>query len=169
MSDLPKTLDLVGVAEIADMAGATKTSVSNWKKKWEDFPKPVADLRAGPVFWRHEVDAWLQKRLQKPNIKGYLRQSAKARKEQIDVETPIEYVPESGVSAQRATDILDRVLQDTPPTERQLPLGDDFVLPPPIPQHNVVAIPETAKKKDYAVTYPKDFKPGMIITEDDLK
>lgn len=52
---------MVGLAEIADLAGVTPAAVSNWRKRSEDFPEPVAVLRAGPVFDQHQVRRWLRK------------------------------------------------------------------------------------------------------------
>jgi hypothetical protein len=50
---------LVGHHEIAEMAGVRASSVVHWRTRHEDFPKPVADLRAGPVYDRDTVRAWL--------------------------------------------------------------------------------------------------------------
>lgn len=50
---------LVGIAEIADFAHTSKQAVSNWRARPLGFPKPVADLRSGPVFHLHQVVQWL--------------------------------------------------------------------------------------------------------------
>lgn len=54
--------DLVGIHEIAQLAGVSSSAVVNWRVRFADFPLPVADLRAGPVFLRDQVRRWLRKR-----------------------------------------------------------------------------------------------------------
>ena len=44
------------------MAGVSRQAVVNWRNRFLDFPLPVAELRAGPVFSREQVQAWLWKR-----------------------------------------------------------------------------------------------------------
>jgi chromosome partitioning protein len=52
---------MVGLAEVAEMAGVSPAAVSNWRTRFPDFPEPVETLRAGPVFDRHQVRRWLRK------------------------------------------------------------------------------------------------------------
>jgi hypothetical protein len=52
-------LNLVGIAEIADFCNTSRQAVSNWRARDLKFPKPVADLRSGPIFHRHQVEEWL--------------------------------------------------------------------------------------------------------------
>ena len=54
--------DLIGIYEIAEMAGVTRAAVANWRKRFRDFPDPSAELRSGPVFHRAQVRRWLGKR-----------------------------------------------------------------------------------------------------------
>lgn len=54
--------DLVGVYEVAEMAGVTAAAVANWRTRHADFPAAVSELRAGPVFQRSQVRKWLKKR-----------------------------------------------------------------------------------------------------------
>ena len=54
--------DLVGVFEIAKMAGVSSAAVANWRSRFDDFPGPVVVLRSGPVFKRAQVRRWLRKR-----------------------------------------------------------------------------------------------------------
>lgn len=51
---------MVGLAEIAQLAGVTPAAVSNWRSRSADFPSPVANLRAGPVFDQGQVRRWLR-------------------------------------------------------------------------------------------------------------
>jgi hypothetical protein len=54
--------DLVGIYEIAQLAGVSPPAVVNWRRRDPDFPKPVAELKAGPVFRVQEIRAWLRER-----------------------------------------------------------------------------------------------------------
>jgi chromosome partitioning protein len=51
--------DLVGIAEVAELAGVSAAAVGNWRKRDRAFPAPVRELRAGPVFSSSEVQRWL--------------------------------------------------------------------------------------------------------------
>ena len=55
-------IELVGINEIADMAGVSRQAVANWRVRFANFPRPVAELRSGPVFSRSQVRAWLRTR-----------------------------------------------------------------------------------------------------------
>jgi chromosome partitioning protein len=54
--------ELVGINEIADMAGVSRQAVANWRVRFSNFPTPVVELKAGPIFRRSQVRAWLRKR-----------------------------------------------------------------------------------------------------------
>jgi chromosome partitioning protein len=54
--------ELVGLFEIAEMAGVTPSAVANWRVRLKDFPEPVVDLKSGPVFNRQHVRKWLRKK-----------------------------------------------------------------------------------------------------------
>src|SRR5713101_6246856 len=54
--------ELLGIYEIAELAGVTPQAVANWRARFSDFPAPTAELRAGPVFSRSRIRRWLQKR-----------------------------------------------------------------------------------------------------------
>ncbi|WP_104839097.1 Z1 domain-containing protein [Sinorhizobium fredii] len=53
--------DLVGINEIAAMAGVTTQAVANWRVRSSDFPQPLQELASGPVFRRAQVRAWLKR------------------------------------------------------------------------------------------------------------
>lgn len=55
---------LVGIAEIAEMAKVTKQAVTNWRLRYDDFPRPIQTLHSGPVWKRETVEAWIK------NFKG---------------------------------------------------------------------------------------------------
>jgi chromosome partitioning protein len=54
------TENLLGIAEIADLASVSKQAVSNWRARYDDFPRPIQDLRSGPVWDREKVEAWIK-------------------------------------------------------------------------------------------------------------
>jgi hypothetical protein len=51
---------LVGVPEIADHAGVQNDTVRKWRQRHDDFPRPVAELAAGPVWSLAAVERWLR-------------------------------------------------------------------------------------------------------------
>src|SRR4051812_31326833 len=54
------TEHLVGIAEIADLAGVTKQAVTNWRLRYDGFPRPIQDLQSGPVWDREQVSDWVK-------------------------------------------------------------------------------------------------------------
>lgn len=54
--------DLIGINEIADIAGVSRQAVANWRVRFADFPRPLTELKAGPVFRTRQIKAWLRKR-----------------------------------------------------------------------------------------------------------
>lgn len=42
--------EIVGLYEIALKADVTTTAVTNWTKRYDDFPKPVAEIKAGKFY-----------------------------------------------------------------------------------------------------------------------
>jgi hypothetical protein len=53
---------LVSPSDIADIAGISRGAVSNWRKRADDFPEPVAGTQAKPLFSRQAVNIWLESR-----------------------------------------------------------------------------------------------------------
>lgn len=56
--------DLVAASDIAEMCGATKPGVSNWVKRYPDFPRPLVTVARGtsPLFSRRAVLDWYDRR-----------------------------------------------------------------------------------------------------------
>lgn len=52
----------VTATEISKLVGVTRATVSNWRKRHEDFPKPVGGTEFRPVFDWNAVQAWLADR-----------------------------------------------------------------------------------------------------------
>lgn len=53
--------DIVGINEIAIMAGVSSQAVANWRARSTDFPLPLSTLASGPVFRRSQIRAWLKR------------------------------------------------------------------------------------------------------------
>lgn len=53
---------LIGVYEVAELANVSASAVANWRKRFPDFPPPLAELKSGPVFAESQVKVWLARR-----------------------------------------------------------------------------------------------------------
>lgn len=51
-------LDLVGTAEIAEMIGVSRQRVHQLTREDPDFPEPVAEISAGTIWLRADIEAW---------------------------------------------------------------------------------------------------------------
>ncbi|MEV0066865.1 N-6 DNA methylase [Amycolatopsis sp. NPDC050768] len=49
----------VSAADIARLAGVRRAAVSNWRRRHDDFPRPVGGTASSPLFSLPEVQAWL--------------------------------------------------------------------------------------------------------------
>jgi N-6 DNA Methylase len=47
-------------AAIARLAGVGRAAVSNWRRRYSGFPKPVGGSATSPTFRRAEIEAWLK-------------------------------------------------------------------------------------------------------------
>ncbi|MEW2292868.1 AAA family ATPase [Streptomyces sp. NPDC006743] len=54
--------ELVGLFEVAEMAGVSRTVVANWRNRDKRFPAPLAELRSGPVFRAGRIRHYLKRR-----------------------------------------------------------------------------------------------------------
>src|SRR5436190_23451867 len=52
--------NLVGVAEIALIFNVSKQAVTNWRLRYDSFPKPIQTLSSGPVWERETVVNWVK-------------------------------------------------------------------------------------------------------------
>ncbi|WBB58230.1 N-6 DNA methylase [Streptomyces sp. WMMC500] len=57
----PAAESLVTGAEIARLAGVTRAAVSNWRRRYSDFPAPADGGATTPLFSLTEVRSWLAK------------------------------------------------------------------------------------------------------------
>jgi prophage regulatory protein len=55
--------DLVGVAEIAQMVGVTRQRINELVRNDPDFPTPEAELAAGRIWARKDIERWMAARL----------------------------------------------------------------------------------------------------------
>ena len=51
---------LVTATEIAQLAGVTRATVSNWRRRHPDFPSPADGARGRPVFDLAAIQKWLR-------------------------------------------------------------------------------------------------------------
>ncbi|MGI5122308.1 N-6 DNA methylase [Marinactinospora thermotolerans] len=52
---------LVTGSEIARLAGVTRAAVSNWRRRYDDFPEPAGGASNSPLYVLAEVQAWLDR------------------------------------------------------------------------------------------------------------
>jgi chromosome partitioning protein len=50
--------DFLGLSEVAELLGASRQAVGNWRQRRHDFPRPVADLKSGPIWRREAIVEW---------------------------------------------------------------------------------------------------------------
>ena len=65
MSDSTATVTASG---IASLAGVGRAAVSNWRRRYADFPQPVGGSAASPAFDLRAVESWLQEQGKVPEI-----------------------------------------------------------------------------------------------------
>ncbi len=53
--------EIVGVAEIASRLDREVGTVHSWRRRFPDFPQPVAGLNMGLVWVWPDVEAWARK------------------------------------------------------------------------------------------------------------
>ncbi|MFF4387847.1 N-6 DNA methylase [Streptomyces sp. NPDC001552] len=64
---------LVSGSEIARLAGVTRAAVSNWRRRYEDFPRPTGGGTGSPLYALVEVQAWLEKQHKGQDVTGEVR------------------------------------------------------------------------------------------------
>src|SRR3954467_426407 len=64
MSEQPTAL--VTAADISRLAGVTRATVSNWRRRHADFPAPAGGTDTSPAYDLDAVRAWLATRSQLP-------------------------------------------------------------------------------------------------------
>ncbi|MEU4376939.1 N-6 DNA methylase [Pseudonocardia alni] len=59
MSADPGASPTVAAGDIARLAGVGRAAVSNWRRRFTDFPEPVGGSAASPLYRLDEVERWL--------------------------------------------------------------------------------------------------------------
>ncbi|OSP39536.1 hypothetical protein B7767_31020, partial [Streptomyces sp. 13-12-16] len=59
---MPQSSAQVTAAEISRIAGVTRATVSNWRRRHEDFPEPAGGTESSPLYDLESVRAWLASR-----------------------------------------------------------------------------------------------------------
>jgi len=54
--------ELVGLHDVADRIGQPRNTVNVWRRRYADFPAPVATLHMGQVYTWPDILAWLNTR-----------------------------------------------------------------------------------------------------------
>jgi chromosome partitioning protein len=54
--------DLVGIAEIAKMFDVSPAAVTNWRSRFDNFPRPITILKSGPVFRAEQIKKWYRRK-----------------------------------------------------------------------------------------------------------
>src|SRR5215470_6594604 len=58
----------LSAADIARIAGVRPSAVSNWRRRHDDFPRPVSGTDTSPRFDLMAVEAWLHAQGKMPEI-----------------------------------------------------------------------------------------------------
>jgi len=87
---------LIGIFEISELADVSPSAVANWRKRFSDFPTPLAELKSGPVFSESQVRLWLSRRqaTDSPEPESFYDQLASKRSDHPDLRAKIEEVVE---------------------------------------------------------------------------
>src|SRR5487761_864139 len=104
----PGGREQITAAAIARLAGVGRAAVSNWRRRYPEFPKPVGGSPTSPTFDRAEVEGWLK-------ATGKADQLATAG--QTDTGTQRIGEPERSISDLRSGDLLARAMVALLPRE----------------------------------------------------
>jgi chromosome partitioning protein len=55
-------MELLGLSEVAELAGVSKQAVTNWRSRYKGFPEPASELVSGPVWRKEDIERWLRTR-----------------------------------------------------------------------------------------------------------
>ncbi|HEX5567014.1 MAG TPA: N-6 DNA methylase, partial [Streptomyces sp.] len=92
---MPKPSAQVTAADISRLAGVTRATVSNWRRRHEDFPAPAGGTDSSPLYDLHAVRAWLQAR-------GHVSAATPAE----ELRTVLRLHPDGGGAATRALPLV---------------------------------------------------------------
>ena len=106
---------LIGIYEIAEMANVSASAVANWRKRFPDFPAPLAELKSGPVFGEAQIKLWLARRQgsDAPEVELFYDQLASKRGDppelRATVEETLQKLQQEATSTKRPGILLGRV------------------------------------------------------------
>jgi hypothetical protein len=60
-ANVTRKLDLVGVTEIAELLNVSRQRVHQMIREYLDFPAPVAEITAGKIWERKDVEDWARR------------------------------------------------------------------------------------------------------------
>jgi hypothetical protein len=106
---------LIGIYEIAEMANVSASAVANWRKRFADFPAPLAELKSGPVFSESQVKLWLARReaSDSAEVELFYDQLASKRADppelRAKVEEVVEHLQKEATSTKRPGILLGKV------------------------------------------------------------
>lgn len=60
LTDQIRIEDIAGVKEIAELIGISTAGLSNLRNRYDDFPEPIKNLAATPLFMISEVESWME-------------------------------------------------------------------------------------------------------------
>ena len=109
------TESLIGVFEVAELANVGASAVANWRKRFSDFPVPLAELKSGPVFSESQIKLWLARRdaSDAAEVDLFYDQLASKRSDEPELRAAVEEVVEKlqkeATSTQRPGILLGRV------------------------------------------------------------
>lgn len=72
--------DQLTAADISRLAGVTRATVSNWRRRHEDFPRPSGGTGSSPTYDRVQVETWLDARGRLPTQSVEDRLASEARR-----------------------------------------------------------------------------------------
>jgi hypothetical protein len=64
---------LVTGSEIARLAGVTRAAVSNWRRRYDDFPEPAGGGPHSPLFDLAEIRSWLERQRKGQDVSDEVR------------------------------------------------------------------------------------------------
>jgi hypothetical protein len=106
---------LIGIFEIAELAAVSPSAVANWRRRFSDFPSPLAELKSGPVFSESQVKLWLAMRQEADltEMELFYDQLASKRADPSElrkaVEEVVDQLQKEATSTQRPGILLGRV------------------------------------------------------------
>jgi predicted DNA-binding transcriptional regulator AlpA len=104
-------------AAIARLAGVGRAAVSNWRRRYPEFPKPVGGTASSPAFDRAEVEEWLRKTGKADQLATAGQTSTGTQR----IAEPEIFSPERSLADLEPGELLARVMVSILPRETALP------------------------------------------------